>query len=83
MSMTQETLTLGDLLSTKEIMSQTKVARSTLFHWERKGHLKPLRDRRGWRLYSIFDLEKIKELMTVKERSYSEYISLLNERKNP
>ena len=51
----------GELFySTTETCEKTGISRATLFRWLRKGVLKELRkDRKGWRLFTDDDLNKI------------------------
>ncbi|UCE98287.1 MAG: helix-turn-helix domain-containing protein [Dehalococcoidia bacterium] len=45
---------------TAEICQQVKISRATLYRWLRAGILeKAYRDRRGWRLFTKEDLEKL------------------------
>jgi adenine-specific DNA-methyltransferase len=38
--------------------------KATLFRWEKEGKIKhPIRDSRGWRLYTEEDLENMKKLI--------------------
>jgi len=40
--------------------------KATLFRWEREGKINPpVRDSRGWRLYTEKDLEKMKKLINI------------------
>ena len=44
-----------------EICRQAHISRSTLLRWLKKGVIEePTRDRRGWRIFSEVDLERIK-----------------------
>ena len=36
------------------------VDRTTLYRWERRGLVKPLRDYRGWRFYRPEDIERLR-----------------------
>ena len=51
----------GELFySTTETCEKTGISRATLFRWLQKGVLKELRkDRKGWRLFTDDDLNKI------------------------
>lgn len=45
---------------TSEACTMTRVSRATLFRWLNEGILRGIhRDRRGWRLFTEDDLEKI------------------------
>lgn len=47
--------------TTVEICEKTNISRATLSRWLRQGVLKELRkDRRGWRLFTEGDLNKLK-----------------------
>ena len=47
--------------TTAEICEKTSISRATLSRWLKQGVLKELhKDRRGWRLFTEDDLEKIK-----------------------
>ena len=57
--------------STTETCEKAGISRATLFRWLRKGVLEKLRkDRRGWRLFTDDDLNKLRaeiERIEVKE----------------
>jgi excisionase family DNA binding protein len=56
---------------TKELCQKAKISRSTLLRWLKNGVLKDAsyRDRRGWRLFSNADFEKIEaEANKLKQR---------------
>ncbi len=46
---------------TKEVCEMVSIGRSTLLRWIRMGNLKDAshRDRRGWRLFTKADIERI------------------------
>ena len=47
---------------TSEACMKTGISRATLFRWLKAGVIKkPYRDRRGWRLFTEDDLNKIQE----------------------
>ncbi|MFC1994702.1 helix-turn-helix domain-containing protein [Chloroflexota bacterium] len=48
---------------TKETCEKAGISRSTLFRWLNKGILQDVkhRDRRGWRLFTEEDIERLKE----------------------
>lgn len=46
---------------TLEVCRQAPLSRSTLLHWLKRGLIEePIRDRRGWRIFSEEDLKRIK-----------------------
>ena len=59
---------------TSEACEKTGISRATLFRWLKEGILeRPHRDRRGWRMFTEDDLNKIK---AEARRIEVEYISL-------
>ena len=50
---------------TAEVCSIIHISRNTLFRWLKKGdlNLQEYRDCRGWRLFSVSDIDKIREIM--------------------
>ena len=48
------------LSSVQETSRELKVDRTTLYRWERRGLVKPLRDYRGWRFYRPEDIERLR-----------------------
>ena len=57
----------------QEAYRETNIGRSTLLRWLEKGVLEePIRDRRGWRIFSEEDLKRI---LAVKRTSKSKDIS--------
>lgn len=45
-----------------DILQKVGIARSTLYNWERSGHIpEPKRNRVGYRIYDDDDLKKIEE----------------------
>jgi excisionase family DNA binding protein len=59
---------------TSEACMKTGISRATLFRWLKAGLLKKsYRDRRGWRLFTEDDLNKIQ---TEANRVQAQYISL-------
>jgi DNA-binding transcriptional MerR regulator len=45
---------------TSEICSKASISRATLFRWIKRGIIKnQLRDRRGWRLFTEEDVQKL------------------------
>lgn len=53
-----------------ELCRKASISRSTLLRWLKEGILKePIRDRRGWRIFSEEELDKIKaEVERTRER---------------
>jgi len=46
--------------------------KSTIFRWEKEGRISfPKRDSRGWRIYSKYDVDKMKRLVSELSRTYS------------
>ncbi len=46
--------------------------KSTIFRWEKEGRINsPQRDSRGWRIYSEYDLEKMKRVVRELTQMYS------------
>jgi DNA-binding transcriptional MerR regulator len=46
--------------------------KSTIFRWEKEGKISsPRRDSRGWRIYSKYDVERMKRLVGELARIYS------------
>lgn len=56
-------------LTIKEVAE--KIGRSTqsILKWENDGLISPLRDDRGWRLFSEEDLEKLEEIKKAKREA--------------
>ena len=52
----------GDIFyRTAEVCKKTDISRATLIRWLKSGIIEePLRDRRGWRLFTGDDLNKIR-----------------------
>ena len=49
------------LVQIAEAARQVGVDRSTLYRWERRGMVTPLRDYRGWRFYCAEDIERLRK----------------------
>jgi len=49
-----------ELLSVSDAVERLEVNRTTLYRWERRGIVKPLRDYRGWRFYRPRDIERLR-----------------------
>jgi len=48
--------------------------KTTLFRWEKEGKINPpIRDSRGWRLYTEADVEKMKQLINFDLQRNSEF----------
>ena len=63
---------------TSEACRKTGISRATLFRWLKAGLLeKAYKDRRGWRIFTEDDLNKIEAEAT---RIYVEYTSLKGEK---
>lgn len=46
--------------------------KSTIFRWEKEGKItSPRRDSRGWRIYSQYDVERMKRLVSELSRLYN------------
>lgn len=46
--------------------------KSTIFRWEKEGRINsPRRDSRGWRIYTKYDVEKMKRIVTELARMYN------------
>jgi DNA-binding transcriptional MerR regulator len=51
---------MSRILSVRGAIRKLRVDRSTLYRWERRGLVKPLRDYRGWRFYRPKDIERLR-----------------------
>jgi len=49
-----------ELRTVRDASRALGVDRRTLYRWERKGLVKPLRDYRGWRFYRPQDIERLR-----------------------
>ena len=52
---------MDGLVQVAEAARQVGVDRSTLYRWERRGRVTPLRDYRGWRFYCAEDIERLRK----------------------
>jgi DNA-binding transcriptional MerR regulator len=61
-----------DIYYVKDVSRIIDRDKSTIFRWEKEGKINfPRRDSRGWRIYSSYDIEKMKRLVSEISRMYN------------
>lgn len=61
-----------DIYYVKDVSKIIDRDKSTIFRWEKEGKISsPRRDSRGWRVYSKYDVEKMKRLVSEMVKLYS------------
>lgn len=75
--MANEAVMRMTMFRTDEVVRMTGISRLTLFRWEKRGVILPLRDRRGWRYFSAKDVETVKMIARDTSRTPAQYKMLL------
>ena len=60
---------MEDLISIGRVQAMLGVCRQTLVRWEKEGIIVPFKNHKNWRFYSAEQVEKLKELVTPRQKS--------------